>query len=882
LAEERVCRLRSVLVINRIFTRLLSAVLATVAFTVAAHATQVALIGDASVSTARPSTNFGSLSNLYVGNGNTAFLQYDLSTLPAGLTSGQIAHATLTVFVNRVNGIGLVTLSPVTSAWSESTITANAQPTFSATPAGMFTASTAGQYVTLDVTSLVQSWIASPGSNFGFALSSGTANLLLDSKENDETGHAPTLDITITSTGATGPQGPVGPAGPIGIPGVNGAPGALGPIGLTGPMGSTGNTGAMGPIGLTGAVGSTGVAGPIGPIGLTGTTGAAGAVGPIGLTGAAGAVGAVGPIGLTGAAGAAGATGPIGLTGAAGATGATGATGPFVGGTYSATVDYPAGSVVDFSGITYLAVQPNGPPVVVTPGSTSSVWVPTTGTATAAASGNSSFLFLFASPGTVGTGGSVLVNDTGNGVTTSSGFTINSTTGGATAQGPGQYWFYFTILINTNDNPTFLVEVSGNQGTPQIVGSAVAGTTQLLTTNGVLSLNTGDTVNVVCFSGCGSSENATFFLQPLGAGGTGATGATGPIGAMGATGAAGVAGPAGPQGPAGSAGGVTSVSAGTITTGGAASLSVTGSATAPTINITVPSIYGDGSNTTASGVCSITSDTNWTSSVVDAIPATPVANDVQCTTFSVSSGVALFVPSGTVIRATQEVMIDGTIVVEPGGAQGLYLSPAIPSFMSGGASPVYGGSGGVALPASALQKILDPGVFGGGNGGMIEPNGTAAYGGGSLVLLAGGSIEISGEIAANGSAGAFDADDSESCSGGGAGGIIILASKVSIGNTGFLSAVGGAGGSGAPTVSSGGGGGGGLIHLFSPANTPGSTTVSGGAVGLGAFSGFNNGFAGGAMGGNGGAAAAATSATAGSPGVVFTTTVADPATLFVR
>jgi hypothetical protein len=40
------------------------------------------------VSTARPSTNFGTLSNLYVGNGNTAVLQFDLSTNPEGLNSG--------------------------------------------------------------------------------------------------------------------------------------------------------------------------------------------------------------------------------------------------------------------------------------------------------------------------------------------------------------------------------------------------------------------------------------------------------------------------------------------------------------------------------------------------------------------------------------------------------------------------------------------------------------------------------------------------------------------------------------------------------------------------------------------------------------------------
>jgi hypothetical protein len=58
---------------------------------------------------------------------------------------------------------------------------------------------TAVQYVTLDVTSLVQGWVTAPATNFGLALTSTAADVLLDSKENDETGHAASLDITITS-----------------------------------------------------------------------------------------------------------------------------------------------------------------------------------------------------------------------------------------------------------------------------------------------------------------------------------------------------------------------------------------------------------------------------------------------------------------------------------------------------------------------------------------------------------------------------------------------------------------------------------------------------------------------------------------------------------
>ena len=212
----------------------------------AAHATNVALTGDAHVSLTRSTTNFGTLANLYVGNGNTALLQFDLSTLPAGLTSSQVAHATLTVFVNRVNTGGTVSLSPVTSAWSESAVTYATIPTIGA-PVDGFSAATAGQYVTLDVTSLVQGWVTAPATNFGLALTSTAANVLLDSKENDETGHAASLDITITSMGATGAQGPAGAPGIQGTPGLNGAPGiagATGPAGcLPAPAGANRNCG---------------------------------------------------------------------------------------------------------------------------------------------------------------------------------------------------------------------------------------------------------------------------------------------------------------------------------------------------------------------------------------------------------------------------------------------------------------------------------------------------------------------------------------------------------------------------------------------------------------------------------------------------------------
>jgi hypothetical protein len=391
---------------RRAAVRLLSIVLATLASTTAATAAQVALIGDTSVSTARPSTNFGTLANLYVGNGNSALLQFDLSTLPAGTISSQIAHATLTVFVNRVNAAGSVTLSPATSAWSESSVTSSTAPSVGAT-SSIFLASASGQYVTLDVTALVQGWITTPATNFGFALTSDTANLLLDSKENDETAHAATLDITITSQGATGPQGIQGPQGTQGVQGAQGVQGSIGPagpqgvLGATGPIGSQGIPGVAGANGATGPSGSEGPTGPAGTIGVVsnwssstiyqvgqvvfcaacssngssyvaligntnqdppnqtgiwnliaqqgaiGAQGIQGPVGPIGPSGPIGPIGlagSAGPTGTTGAIGPIGPIGPIGLTGSAGPTGAAGTFSPA--GNWSSANTYQPGQVV--------------------------------------------------------------------------------------------------------------------------------------------------------------------------------------------------------------------------------------------------------------------------------------------------------------------------------------------------------------------------------------------------------------------------------------------------------------------------------------------------------------------------------------------------------
>jgi hypothetical protein len=295
------------------------------------------------------------------------------------------------------------------------------------------------------------------------------------------------------------------------------------------------------------------------------------------------------------------------------------------------------------------------------------------------------------------------------------------------------------------------------------------------------------------------------------------------------------------------------------TPGAAGATGATGTAT----------IYGDGSDGTTTSVCDITiNPTNWVT--------TPPTTDIQCTNFTVASGVTLTVPSGTLIHASGTVTITGTLTVQPGAAQGLYI--AAPSLNN------YSATGGVSLNTFTLRKLLNPGPFGGGNGGTEFLNGTSGLGGGSIVILAAGAISIgaSGSINANGANGLEE--DEAFADGGGAGGIVILASKTSILNSGSINANGG---NGANAVSNNndaaGGGGGGLIHLLAPGGqlTGGIRNFAGGSAGTGAYNGNGDGFGGGALAGNGGAGAYGSSATAGTAGLSLVTTVADPATLFV-
>ena len=240
-------------------------------------ATEARLVADASVNGANPNTNFGSLSNLYVGpaSNNITLLQFDVSTVPVA----PVAHAELRFYVNRANLFGHVDVALISSAWAESAVTYNTRPTLGA-PFVTVSVMQRFAYISVDVTQQVAAWLSGKSANNGFAILASASDtgtsLVLDSKESDEGGHSAVLDISLVGpAGATGPPGPIGPQGVAGPQGLVGPAGATGPAGPKGSTGATGATGAQGPAGAAGTPGQEGPSGPAGPKGPTGPQGPA-------------------------------------------------------------------------------------------------------------------------------------------------------------------------------------------------------------------------------------------------------------------------------------------------------------------------------------------------------------------------------------------------------------------------------------------------------------------------------------------------------------------------------------------------------------------------------------------------------------------------------
>ncbi len=163
---------------------------------------------DSYTNTAASTTNFGTGPTLGVVSSaasiQTTYIQFDLSSVPAGYTSTNVAKATLKLYVAGVAKAGSFNLDFVNGSWSEKTITAGLAPALGTTIASSVpvTTANANDYILLDVTSAVGEWLNGSQANDGIALvANSPLSATFDSKENAAQSHPAELDIVFTSGG---------------------------------------------------------------------------------------------------------------------------------------------------------------------------------------------------------------------------------------------------------------------------------------------------------------------------------------------------------------------------------------------------------------------------------------------------------------------------------------------------------------------------------------------------------------------------------------------------------------------------------------------------------------------------------------------------------
>jgi hypothetical protein len=442
---------------------------------------------------------------------------------------------------------------------------------------------------------------------------------------------------------------------------------------------------------------------------------------------------------------------------------------------------------------------------------------------------------------------------------------VNLVSGGSVTLTASQLSVISSLLTTGSTGATGAVGATGSTG-----GTGATGATGLQGNTGLVG-STGETGP---FGNMGKS------------GGTGATGGTGPAGSTGVAGFSGPSGPTGVTGPTGIAGvtgstgqtgsqGVTGATGTSLVgaTGRTGPTGATGVMGAASSSLTV---WGDGS----AGSLTVSADTDWNTSP-------PVNGNLQFQDLTVPFGVTLTVPSGTVVRATGNVDIEGTIVVSPW---------ELPMNSLGAAGET--GIGGVVglTPGQAVAIVLPPEF--GGSDGQTDANPPASQGGGTFSIRSQSNLTIDGLINAGGSAAAPTTEVQGN--GGGGGGFVILAWGGAGTIHGIVDCSGGRGGDAGTEYSyaqsGGGGGGGGLIRLVGPTMSmiTGLLNVAGGAGGANgaspdAFTGpLANGGASVGVGGNAGyetmsgnTVIAVYLATPGGNGAVIETILADPAALFV-
>lgn len=197
------------------------------------------------------------------GTTGSAYLRFDFSVLPAGLTAEDVESATLRLWVRRVERPGRMGLRLVMDPWSESLPDGGDLPQVLAADLGSreVTEDHERGFISLDLTDLARVWIRGSVPNHGLALvpESRRLSLVFDSKESVRGGHEPEVVLTLGRPAGSAAvempltlRGPQGPEGPAGEPGAAGEAGrSLNPVKLARLQWHPGSsTGVQAPAGL--------------------------------------------------------------------------------------------------------------------------------------------------------------------------------------------------------------------------------------------------------------------------------------------------------------------------------------------------------------------------------------------------------------------------------------------------------------------------------------------------------------------------------------------------------------------------------------------------------------------------------------------------------
>jgi hypothetical protein len=162
---------------------------------------QVTPSGDASTFSGSPATNYGASTLLNVTATQTAYIQFDLASIPFGAV---VSQATLKLYVNSVSTGGSFDVDYVGGAWSESTLDYTNAPPLGNGLASNVAIADANQYILINITQALIAWLNGSQANYGVALvANGAFHASFDSKENLSTSHPPELDIVFASGAGT-------------------------------------------------------------------------------------------------------------------------------------------------------------------------------------------------------------------------------------------------------------------------------------------------------------------------------------------------------------------------------------------------------------------------------------------------------------------------------------------------------------------------------------------------------------------------------------------------------------------------------------------------------------------------------------------------------